>query len=100
MRYKKGQATIARLHPGLPFTVSHSADANRDRTNNDRSQLIGDPCLANPIAGEWFDITAFAQNNPATGKPVDGNSRRNFLDVPGYRNVDLAVFRNFPIREQ
>jgi hypothetical protein len=91
---------IVRWHTGQPFTVSNGADANLDGTNNDRAQLIGYPGLANPGAAAWFNITAFAKNNPTTGKPVDGNSPRNFLDAPGYRSVDLAIFRKFPIRER
>jgi hypothetical protein len=91
---------IVRLHSGLPFSVSNGADANLDGTNNDRAQLIGDPRISNPSAAEWFNIAAFAKNNPITGQPVDGTSSRNFLDAPGFKNVDLAIFRNFPIKER
>ena len=91
---------IVRLHSGLPFSISNGADANLDGTNNDRAQLIGDPHLAHPSAAQWFNTAAFAKNNTVTGQPVDGNSPRNFLDAPGYKNVDLAIFRNFPIKEK
>ena len=91
---------IVRLHSGLPFSVSNGADANLDGTNNDRAQLIGDPHISNPNAAQWFNTAAFAKNNPVTGQPVDGTSPRNFLDGPGYKNVDLAIFRNFPVTER
>ena len=91
---------IARLHTGLPFTVANGTDANLDGNSNDRAQLIGDPHVANPGAGAWFNTAAFAKNPAVTGSPVDGNSPRNFLDAPGYKSVDLAVFRNFPIGER
>jgi hypothetical protein len=91
---------IVRLHSGLPFTVSDGADANLDGTNNDRAQLIGDPHISNPNAAQWFNTAAFAKNNPVIGQPVDGTSPRNFLDGPGYKNVDLAIFRNFPVTER
>jgi len=91
---------IARLQSGTPFTISNGADANLDGTNNDRAQLIGDPRISNPTAAEWFNIAAFAKNNPVTGQPVDGSSPRNFLSGPGYKSVDLAIFRNFRIKER
>jgi hypothetical protein len=30
---------------------------------------------------------------------VDGNSARNLIDQPGYKDVDLAIFRTFKLRE-
>ncbi|HWY71174.1 MAG TPA: carboxypeptidase regulatory-like domain-containing protein [Terriglobales bacterium] len=91
---------IVRLHTGLPFSVSNGADANLDGNNNDRAQLIGDPHISNPNAAQWFNTAAFAKNAVVTGVPVDGSSPRNFLDAPGYKNVDLAIFRNFPVTER
>jgi len=91
---------IVRLHSGLPFTVSNGADANFDGNNNDRAQLIGDPHTADPNAFMWFNTAAFAKNNPTNNKPVDGSSSRNAFDAPGYKNIDLAIFRNFPVTER
>ena len=91
---------IVRWHSGLPFTISNGADANLDGTNNDRAQLVGDPHLSNPSASEWFNIAAFARNPVVTGAPIDGNSPRNLLDRPGFRTVDLAIFREFKVRER
>src|SRR5215813_6091204 len=91
---------IVRLHTGIPFNVSNGADANFDGNNNDRPQLIGNPHVADPNAFMWFNTAAFAKNNPVNGKPVDGSAPRNFLDGPGYKNVDLAVFRNFAVTER
>jgi hypothetical protein len=91
---------ILRVHTGGPFTVLNGADANLDGTNNDRAQLIGDPHVSNPGAGQWFNTAAFAKNNPVTGKPVDGNAPRNFLDGPSYKNLDLAIFRTFKLTER
>jgi hypothetical protein len=90
---------IVRLHSGSPFSISNGADANFDGNNNDRAQLVGDPHLADPNAFLWFNPAAFAKNSQTTGS-VDGNSPRNFLDGPGYKNLDLAVFRNFPVTER
>lgn len=93
-------APIFSAHTGVPFSVSNSIDANFDGITNDRAQLIGNPGLPNPNVAEWFNTAAFAQNNPATGQPVDGNSSRNGFRAPGFKNLDLAVFRKFKVTER
>ena len=42
----------------------------------------------------WFNVAAFA--NPAIG--TNGSAPRSVVDGPGYRNVDLGVFRDFPLK--
>ena len=98
---------IVKVHSGLPFTILNGADANLDGvTNTDRAQLVGDPlsgtCPNGAAVGSplcWFNTAAFARNVPTNGKPVDGNSPRNFLDAPSFKDVDLAIFRIFKLRE-
>ncbi|HEY6308553.1 MAG TPA: carboxypeptidase regulatory-like domain-containing protein [Candidatus Angelobacter sp.] len=103
---------ILQWHSGFPFTVLNGADANFDGNSTDRAQLVGNPLTGNclepggvvgpPVgsAGCWFNNTAFVQNKPTNGAPVDGNSPRNFLNGPGYRDVDLAIFRTFKVNER
>jgi len=91
---------IVRWHSGLPFTVLNGVDANLDGTNNDRANLIGDPGLSDKNAQQWFNTAAFSRNAAVTGSPVDGNSARNLLDQPGFKTVDLAIFRDFRFRER
>jgi Carboxypeptidase regulatory-like domain len=93
-------APIFSAHTGLPFTVLNSIDANFDGNTNDRAQLIGNPNLPNPTVSEWFNTAAFAQNNPATGQPIDGNASRNGFRGPAFKNVDLAIFRTFRLTER
>lgn len=90
---------IVTLRSGLPLTIVNGVDANLDGNNTDRAELIGNPNPAHPSAAEWFNVAAFAKNPIITGRPVDGNSGRNTLDAPGLRNVNLAVARNFHLRE-
>ena len=52
------------------------------------------------MAAMWFNTAAFVQNKVVTGVAVDGNSPRNFLDAPGYRDVDLAISRDFRLSER
>jgi hypothetical protein len=103
---------ILKLHSGFPFTVLNGADANLDGNNTDRARLVGDPSRGNCLnpngtpgpavgaAGCWFNNTAFVRNIPTNGAPVDGNSPRNFLNQPAYRDVDLAIFRTFKVSER
>ncbi|MGH9521747.1 MAG: hypothetical protein ACRD3E_04360, partial [Terriglobales bacterium] len=48
----------------------------------------------------WFNTAAFAQNAVVTGVATYGNSPRNFIDTPGYRDVDLAISRTFKFTER
>jgi hypothetical protein len=94
-------AAVIKLRSGLPFSVTNgSVDANLDGNTNDRAQLIGDPTLEDPSAAMWFNTAAFVQNKAITGVAVDGNSARNLLTGPGYRNVDLAVSRDFKLNKR
>jgi hypothetical protein len=93
-------APVFRIHSGLPFTVSNNGvDANLDGQTNDRAQQIGDPHIANPNVGQWFNTAAFVQI-PAGSTPIDGNAPRNGLRAPGYKNLDLALFRRFSLTER
>lgn len=67
-----------------------------------RVQLhIGDAALSpnrarSATVAEWFNTDAFVPN--AVGK--DGTVGRNILDAPGFRDVDLGIFRDFTIGER
>jgi outer membrane receptor protein involved in Fe transport len=92
-------APIVKVRSGLPFTVTNgSVDANLDGNTNDRAQLVGDPSLSDPSPARWFNTAAFAQNKVVTGQPIDGNSARNLLDGPIYKDVDLAISRDVALQ--
>jgi Carboxypeptidase regulatory-like domain len=91
---------IVTIGSGLPFTVTSGKDNNYDGVSNDRADVIGNPILdpgrsRAESTAMWFNTAAFASN--AIGK--DGNSARNLLDAPGFRNVDMGIFRDARIRE-
>jgi hypothetical protein len=91
---------IMTLTSGLPFTVTSGKDNNYDGNNNDRANVVGNPYLdpgrsRTAAAAQWFNTAAFLQNPIGT----DGNSARNFLDGPGYRNIDLGIFRDIAFQE-
>jgi len=92
---------ILSLHSGIPYTLGVSGDiANTGNSNNagyyERLNVIGDPHLDNPTTAEWFNTKAFAV--PATF--TYGNLGRNRLRTDWSKNLDVSVFRDFPIRER
>jgi len=92
---------ILSLRSGQPIGITSGKDNNLDGVSNDRPNLIGNPFLdphrsRSAVTAEWFDPAAFAQ--PANGQ--DGNLARNVVDGPGFRNVDLSLFRSFKVRER
>jgi len=96
-------STIVRLASGDAFTVSSGRDNNGDGNTNDRVNRVAgvDPVLnpnrpRNEVIQAWFNTAAFAENPVGS----DGNTPRNFLDGPGYKIVDLGLFRSFPLPGQ
>ncbi|HKR28767.1 MAG TPA: hypothetical protein VJS11_14985, partial [Acidobacteriaceae bacterium] len=48
----------------------------------------------------WFNTAAFIPNGPGVPGGIgpggaDGNTPRDYLRAPGYRDVDLGIFRDF-----
>ncbi len=79
---------------------------NDGQSGNDRPNLTGvaftmpHNTRAEQVAA-WFNSGAFVKNAITTADPTgDGNAPRNLINGPGYRDVDLAVFRDFRIHEQ
>jgi hypothetical protein len=95
---------IINIHSGLPFTVLNGKDANLSGNSSaERAELMPgqNPVLSNRTAAEWFNITAFSQNpaNLVNGIAVNGNSGRNMLRGPTFKDVDLAISRDFAFKE-
>lgn len=86
---------ILTLRSGQPFTVSAPGGIPNTGNITERANLIGNPHLANPSPLKWFNTAAFAAPPPYTF----GTSGRNSLRSDWGRNLDLSVFREFPISE-
>ena len=93
---------VGTLESGRPFTVAVHPDievSNTGRSNlgfgyNDRPNVSGDPSLPNERdETRWFDTNAYSF--PAFG--TFGNSGRNTIDGPGYRNLSVALIKLIPI---
>jgi outer membrane receptor protein involved in Fe transport len=97
---------IATFTSGTPYTACEAGDiagtANTSYSpcgsgagGYERLNLVGTPKLSNPTSGEWFNTSAFA--NPTSG--TFGTAGRDILRSDPYKNIDLSLFRQFPITE-
>lgn len=86
-------SSLFQLHSGLPFTP-HVSSANESGTLGAwRPNRLAKGTVPNPTLAEWFDPSAFAVPQQFTF----GNSPRNFLYGPAWKNVNGALLKNFAI---
>jgi len=87
-------SSLFQFHSGLPFTpYMNSTGGSGALAGSWRPNRIGKGTVAHPTISEWFDPTAFVVPDPNTF----GNSGRNILYGPGYKNVNAALLKNFSI---
>jgi hypothetical protein len=106
---------IVYLHSGTPFTVTTGSNKSFDSTGNQRPDYVpGGPnpvldphrcrvCSTNSVVSEWFNTStttpSFTNNGPGVAGGIgpggaDGNVSRNSLFGPGFKDVDMGLFRN------
>ena len=99
---------IINVHSGFPFSVLNGIDANlTGNSSAERAELVPgqNPVLSNRTAAKWFNTAAFCQipslspTCPSNGISIDGNSARNMLRGPTFKDVDLAISRDFVFKE-
>lgn len=109
-------SAISFFNSGTPFNITTGSDKNLDGYNNDRpniavgvdkTQLIGDKHRNRFVEANtgWFNQTvngaaAFVANGPGVAGGIgpggaDGNTPRDYLIGPGFRDIDMAVERDF-----
>jgi hypothetical protein len=83
---------------GLPLNITFSNTTLNAPGNSNRPNISGTPEIyGNVGVGEkWLDVSKFSA--PATN--TFGSVGRNVLSGPGFVNLDLSVFRKFPITER
>ena len=94
---------IGIFQSGGPFSVSCNqayprCDFNADGTTNDRVNLPSfGTDLGNPSRDKWLSgvFTAADFTNPAPGSYA--NQPRNAFRGPGFRNIDMSLFKNFAV---
>ena len=89
-------AGIFTASTGSPLTITSGLDNSLTAVGSDRPNVIGDARVDNPTIRQWFNTAAFAKNAPGTY----GNAGPAILSGPGRWNLDVAVWRRFPIKEQ
>jgi hypothetical protein len=87
---------ILTLTSGLPYTVHRSSDEPNTGIGDVRLNQVGDPNLSNPSTSEWFNTAAFVSPTNFTF----GNSGRNSLRADWFKNLDVSLFRDFPLGER
>ena len=93
--------TLAGWQSGKPFTIeNNSADggfSNRaqliNSPGNDRPDQIANPHISHRTNAHWFNTSAFAPQPLGTV----GNVQRNSLTGPRFSNVDVSLFKDFPV---
>jgi hypothetical protein len=86
---------ITTFFSGPPYTVNINGDiANTgNQSGYMRPNLVGDPNAVNQTTASWINKAAFA--SPAAF--TFGNAGRNILRAQGAHNLDLSIFRSFPL---
>jgi hypothetical protein len=87
--------SIVTLTSGPPYTVQAAGDIANTGNVTEFANLVGNPNLSNPTPHEWFNTAAIASPAPFTF----GNLGRNSLRSDWFHNVDLSLFREFPLTE-
>ena len=81
-------STTFQVHGGIPFTpVWGGPDLSYTLGGDWRPNRTCSGNLSNASIALWFDPSCFPQATPGTF----GNSSRNILDGPGYKNVNLSL---------
>jgi hypothetical protein len=94
---------IMTLQSGRPFTVALLPEIDNSNTGiaslgygaNNRPDRIASGVLQNPGPESWFDPGAFQFADYGSF----GNSGRNILDGPGYKDLSLSLIKNSNIHE-
>ena len=101
---------IVYLTSGGPFTITTGSTKNFDSAGANRPDAVPgvspflDPhrcriCSTNSVLNAWFNTAAFTANGPGVAGGIgpggaDGNVRRDSLIGPGFRDIDMGLFRN------
>jgi len=90
---------ISQWVSGTPATIGLSTVQGTDLTgggDGQRVNIVGNPNSNGSTFYSWFNTAAFAV--PGKGDP--GNAAKNSIRNPGVNNVDLALQKKFPIKDE
>jgi hypothetical protein len=89
---------ILTLQTGPPLNIVTGFDNSFSGIGNDRVDIIGNPNLSTGSSRgakiqRWFNVAAFTANAPGTF----GALGRNTMLGPAYADLDLSLFKAFPM---
>jgi hypothetical protein len=88
---------IGSYQTGFPLTVTQGAGVSNSDGQQRGDVNVGVPLvLANQGPNQWFNPAAFSIAAP--GAP--GNAGKNILEGPPLANLDVSLFKDFPITER
>jgi hypothetical protein len=101
---------VVYLTSGGPFTITTGSTKNFDSSGANRPNAVPgvspflDPhrcrvCSTNSVLSAWFNTAAFQTNGPGALGGIgpggaDGNVHRDSLIGPGFRDIDLGIFKD------
>jgi hypothetical protein len=101
---------IVYLNSGGPFSITTGSNKNDDSANANRPDVVTGVspflsphrcriCATNSELTAWFNTAAFVANGPGVVGGIgpggaDGNASRDMLIGPGFRDIDLGLFRD------
>jgi hypothetical protein len=88
--------SIDTFQTGTAFTVTMLQNTLNVGSGVQWPNRIASGVLSNPTINQWFDPAAFV----APGAYKFGSEGRNQLYGPGTKQVDLSVFKNFPLTSE
>jgi hypothetical protein len=101
---------IISLQSGTPVNITTGTNNNFDSGGSDRPNLVSGQNWKldahrdrTTAAAAWFNKAAFIANGPGVTGGIgtgaaDGNTPRDYMRAPGYRNVDLGLLRDFHLQ--
>jgi hypothetical protein len=80
---------------GAWLTVTDGVDNSLTSINNDRPNVVGTWKVSDPTLGQYFNVSAFAKSAVGTY----GNAGKAIIPGRANWNLDMALWRSFPVRE-
>jgi outer membrane receptor protein involved in Fe transport len=96
---------ILTFQSGLPFTPYIEGDPANVGQSEALPERVCSGKLSDPTLNDWFNVNCFEPPGD-TNLPLNqrtqffyGNSGRNILQGPDYKNLDFGLYKNFFIKE-
>jgi len=87
-------SSVFQAHSGSPYTPTMgTANLSGSLANNWYPNRVGGGTVPNPNINEWFNPAAFVEPAAYTF----GDSGRNVLFGPSYKDLDISLSKGFPI---